>query len=96
MGNYPRLMLRLRTADTLLSLDVMKNASTPFRHQVVVDETLSASTGPHEDAPGILQHLPPYSVAAVVRVAFFCYCFIRTIHTFLSPFVVNAVVIHLY
>ncbi|CAM9490631.1 unnamed protein product, partial [Laminaria digitata] len=36
-----------------------------FAYQVVVDETLSASTGPHQDAPGILQHLPPYSVAAV-------------------------------
>lgn len=35
--------------------------------QVVVDETLSATTGPHENAPGILQQLPPYSVAAAVR-----------------------------
>eukprot|EP00903_Cladosiphon_okamuranus_P021614 g19873.t1 len=35
-----------------------------FAYQVVVDETLSARTGPHENAPGILQQLPPYSVAA--------------------------------
>ncbi|CAM9633463.1 unnamed protein product, partial [Hapterophycus canaliculatus] len=35
-----------------------------FAYQVVVDETLSATTGPHENAPGILQQLPPYSVAA--------------------------------
>lgn len=38
-----------------------------FAYQVVVDETLSARTGPHENAPGILQQLPPYSVAAAVR-----------------------------
>lgn len=37
-----------------------------FAYQVVVDETLSATTGPHENAPGILQQLPPYSVAAAV------------------------------
>lgn len=37
-----------------------------FAYQVVVDETLSARTGPHENAPGILQQLPPYSVAAAV------------------------------
>ena len=38
-----------------------------FAYQVVVDETLSARTGPHDNAPGILQQLPPYSVAAAVR-----------------------------
>lgn len=37
-----------------------------FAYQVVVDETLSARTGPHENAPGILQQLPAYSVAAAV------------------------------
>lgn len=37
--------------------------------QVVVDETLPAKNGPHELAPTLLQHLPPYSVAAVVSLS---------------------------
>ncbi|CAM9195150.1 unnamed protein product [Ectocarpus fasciculatus] len=35
-----------------------------FPYQVVVDETLLAKTGPHLNAPGSPQQLPPYSVAA--------------------------------
>lgn len=35
--------------------------------QVIVDETLLAKTGPHVNAPGSPQQLPPYSVAAAVR-----------------------------
>lgn len=42
-------------------------SNTILSQQVVVDETLSATTGPHKNAPGILQQLPPYSVTAAVR-----------------------------
>ncbi|CBN80124.1 hypothetical protein Esi_0031_0133 [Ectocarpus siliculosus] len=38
--------------------------STSNGEEVVVDETLLANTGPHVNAPGSPQQLPPYSVAA--------------------------------
>lgn len=51
----------------MVQRDVM-TPSLPVEPQVVVDDTLAATTGPHEKAPGVMQHLPPYSVAAVVSI----------------------------